>query len=107
MPHKVVIVMDGSITNYSWDFGDGNQATGVNTSHEFSSAGVKQVSLTITDNSDNSAVKTSDVRVESREEEPVTTSSGGGVFNFYFALFVYLVFRRRINSPKTLHDSLN
>lgn len=40
---------DGTITNYSWDFGDGANADGVIVDHVYSSAGVYQVTLTVTD----------------------------------------------------------
>jgi len=42
---------DGSIVNYSWDFGDGSSAgTGVTTSHVYSQTGTYTVTLTVTDN---------------------------------------------------------
>ncbi len=40
---------DGTITNYSWDFGDGNTASGQVASHTFAAAGDYSVSLTVTD----------------------------------------------------------
>lgn len=42
--------LDGVITNYSWNFGDGQTATGAVVSHAFSSLGNKTVTLTVTDN---------------------------------------------------------
>ncbi len=41
---------DGSLTAYSWDFGDGNNASGANPSHSFTSDGSYTVTLTVTDN---------------------------------------------------------
>jgi len=41
---------DGSIVTYSWGFGDGNTATGVNVSHAYSDNGFYSVTLTVTDN---------------------------------------------------------
>ncbi|MBV9292037.1 MAG: PKD domain-containing protein, partial [Frankiales bacterium] len=43
---------DGSITNYHWNFGDGNSAdtAGPTTSHNYSAAGPFTVTLTVTDN---------------------------------------------------------
>jgi hypothetical protein len=41
---------DGSIVSYEWYFGDGNSATGVTTSHTYTSDGSYQVRLTVTDN---------------------------------------------------------
>src|SRR5204863_8884204 len=38
-----------AIASYSWDFGDGGKATGVNPSHSFGSAGGFSVVVTVTD----------------------------------------------------------
>ena len=40
----------GTITNYSWNFGDGATGTGMTTSHEYTAEGAYDVILTITDN---------------------------------------------------------
>lgn len=41
---------DGSISSYAWDFGDGFNGGGVNTSHTYAAAGDFLVTLTVTDN---------------------------------------------------------
>jgi len=41
---------DGTIVNYSWDFGDGNTGTGITVSHAYSDNGFYLVTLTVTDN---------------------------------------------------------
>ncbi len=41
---------DGTIANYSWNFGDGSSANGPTTSHPYSAAGTYTVTLTVTDN---------------------------------------------------------
>ncbi|HKF58202.1 MAG TPA: glycoside hydrolase family 44 protein [Blastocatellia bacterium] len=42
---------DGSITAYSWDFGDGSAGSGANVSHVYANAGTYTARLTVTDNS--------------------------------------------------------
>src|SRR5258708_25134599 len=42
--------VDGTISNYAWDFGDGTSGTGVLTSHSFAAPGTYPVRLTVTDN---------------------------------------------------------
>jgi PKD repeat protein len=41
---------DGSITSYYWDFGDGNNGTSVTATHNYTSIGTYNVTLTVTDN---------------------------------------------------------
>jgi PKD repeat protein len=41
---------DGTIADYSWTFGDGAAASGVTASHAYASAGIYDVTLTVTDN---------------------------------------------------------
>ena len=41
--------LDGTIVSYSWDFGDGNTATGVTVDHAYSEVGSYTVTLTVTD----------------------------------------------------------
>ena len=47
---------DGNITNYAWDFGDGNSGSGQMTAHTYTSAGTYTVELTVTD--DDGAINT-------------------------------------------------
>ena len=41
--------LDGTIVSYSWDFGDGNVATGVSVEHSYADDGAYNVTLTVTD----------------------------------------------------------
>jgi PKD repeat protein len=43
---------DGSIATYTWDFGDGNSATGVQVRHRYTQAGKHKVTLRVTDQTD-------------------------------------------------------
>ncbi|MBV1907855.1 MAG: PKD domain-containing protein [Kangiellaceae bacterium] len=43
---------DGSIANWSWDFGDGNSSTEQNPQHTYAADGSYTVTLTVTDNED-------------------------------------------------------
>ena len=55
---------DGTVTGYSWDFGDGSPVgTGKQSGHVFSTAGSYQVTLTATDNDGASATVTKEVTV--------------------------------------------
>lgn len=40
---------DGTITNYAWNFGDGNTGSGATPSHAYAAANTYQVTLTVTD----------------------------------------------------------
>lgn len=40
---------NGTVTNYTWDFGDGNTGFGVKPTHTYSTSGVFTVTLTVTD----------------------------------------------------------
>ncbi|TFD72803.1 PKD domain-containing protein [Cryobacterium sp. Hb1] len=42
---------DGTISGYSWDFGDGGSGSGVTASHSYAVEGAYDVTLTVTDNS--------------------------------------------------------
>ena len=75
---------DGSITAYSWNFGDGQTATGVAPSHTFG-PGQFTVTLTVTDNSGSTASTTNTVSVAGNPPVPTgfrLTSEGGGNLNF-------------------------
>ena len=61
---------DGSIVSYSWDFGDGNNGSGIAPSHTYASAGTYSVTLTVTDNEDATGDDTQSLTV--------TTEGSGG-----------------------------
>ena len=54
----------GGITAYSWNFGDGSQASGAQVQHIFNSAGTKSVTLTVTDANGTSAPASTTVTIK-------------------------------------------
>lgn len=62
---------DGSLVDYTWDFGDGSTGSGVTVSHTYGSAGSKSVQLTVVDNSGGNASVT-------RQVVPAVAPAGTG-----------------------------
>jgi PKD repeat protein len=62
---------DGSIVSYSWNFGDGNTASGVTATHVYASAGTYTVTLTVRDNQGATSTAQKTIQVG-----PVTTLPG-------------------------------
>jgi PKD repeat protein len=64
---------DGTITGYSWDFGDGSEiSTAANPSHTYPSAGTFQVTLTVTDNDGSTTPVTQGVAVVANQPPSVS-----------------------------------
>lgn len=78
---------DGSIVNYSWEFGDGSTASGIIVQHSYSSPGVYSVNLTVTD--DGGATNTSSIEISVIEISVTTyvynsTKVPAHPVNYYF-----------------------
>lgn len=54
---------DGTISGYSWNFGDSSSGSGVNTSHTFTQAGTYTVTLTVSDDDGALDTETVDITV--------------------------------------------
>ncbi len=66
---------DGTIMSYSWDFGDGNTAAGMQVSNTFASPGPYAVTLTVTDDAGMSAQGVTTATVTPAVSDP---APGGG-----------------------------
>lgn len=62
----------GEAVTYAWDFGDGTTATGETAQHAYAGAGVRQVTLTVTDPTGLTATATAQIQVAAAPD-------GGGV----------------------------
>src|SRR5574341_864805 len=70
---------DGVISSYQWDFGDGQNGSGANPTHTYTTLGVKTVILTVTDNAGatNSATTTATI-----SNQPPVANPGGPYTGF-------------------------
>jgi len=61
---------DGSITEYSWNFGDGTTGIGQAAQHSYNNEGVYTVTLQVTDNKGETAIATSTFNCDTTPVEP-------------------------------------
>ncbi|MFA5869660.1 MAG: PKD domain-containing protein, partial [Candidatus Bathyarchaeia archaeon] len=67
---------DGTITAYSWVFGDGASGTGVTTTHTYTALGNYSVTLTVTDNTGATGSDAMMVRVLAAPNQPPVANAG-------------------------------
>jgi hypothetical protein len=65
---------DGTITGYTWDFGDGATALGAQASHSYAAAGTYSVTLSVTDDGGATATATATVTVSTAANIAPTAS---------------------------------
>ncbi|MCY0966707.1 glycoside hydrolase family 9 protein [Parathalassolituus penaei] len=68
---------NGDSLTYQWDFGDNSSATGVTTSHTYSSAGTYTVTLTVSDGEDSTSISR-EISVEAAVSGAVSCENGSG-----------------------------
>lgn len=81
---------DGSITNYTWNFGDGNVGYGINTAHAYSKAGTYLVMLTITDDSGDEDTTSAIITVDLPSEK-----TPGFEFILVALAIIFFLFRKK------------
>jgi len=69
---------DGNIVSYSWNFGDGATATGVEVSHAWDENGAYTVALTVTDNDGATDVEQTTVSIANRPPTAVIAGPSSG-----------------------------
>ncbi|MEA2053618.1 MAG: PKD domain-containing protein [Candidatus Thermoplasmatota archaeon] len=84
---------DGTITNYTWDFGDGNISYEQNPTHKYDADGTYTATLTITDNDNATDVTSLDIPVE--KEPSFILPIIAIIILAIIAIAVVIIWRRR------------
>lgn len=70
---------DGTLVDYSWDFGDGTTDVGATVSHTYQSTGTYTVTLTVTDDAGDSDTATTEATIGAGNQAP--TADAGGPYS--------------------------
>jgi PKD repeat protein len=84
--------LDGYLTKWSWDFGDGTNGTGERTSHAYHALGIYTVTLTVTDDSGSTGTDTISVEVGTANwppTKPIINGTRTGTKNRTYTYTVY------------------
>jgi PKD repeat protein len=102
---------DGAIVSYSWDFGDGNTATGVTSDHAYSEDGNYTVTLTVTDDDGASAslvaakIVETEIEIETALPLAILSVIGLGVTSLTATLLYGLFIRRKKKKKKKTEEN--
>ncbi len=96
---------DGTITDYYWNFGDGQTASGVSVSHTYQRLGNLQVSVTVTDNNNLKAADSKSLNITQSSTTSSSSSGGGGFISLGWIMLILLYgylfrFRQRLKRPR-------
>jgi parallel beta-helix repeat protein len=75
--------LDGDITKYIWDFGDGTTGSGKTTTHVYTSSGDYTIKLTVTDNDGNTGTTTTYANVDKATVKKVKISLLNQIEEYY------------------------
>ncbi|MEP1095755.1 MAG: PKD domain-containing protein [Cyclobacteriaceae bacterium] len=81
--------LDGSITAYDWDFGDGSTGTGAITTHTYTQAGTFTATLSVTDDVGLESVSPVSVEIEVLPNDPPTSVGSFAPTSGEAPLFVF------------------
>ncbi len=84
------IGFEGSIIDYSWDFGDENTGSGKTTTHSYENLGKYTVTLTVTDSDGNNASETTNLWIQETNNKPVLPTINGTNSGIVWKDYVYI-----------------
>ena len=83
---------ENELIEYSWDFGDGEQGSGITTSHIYNETGIYTITLNITDIKNNKASTTSKVWVQESNTKPYLPTINGSSSGIFWKKYEYKIY---------------